>query len=191
MKVEARMSDVAWAAGVGITTVSNVLNHPYRVAPTTRERVEQAIADLNFQRSEAAVKLRRGKRAKLSSSVPDGVTPATVPDTTATRVEAPRTGRRIGPYLPGDLSPGTRAEIMEDGLVVGSGVVDMSMPDGSAVWLWMDCGGGRRLIHGHDGLELRALQTPGKCVPELFQQDPPPGLSPPLTGPGSLVEHTR
>ncbi|WP_242633280.1 LacI family DNA-binding transcriptional regulator [Arthrobacter sp. S39] len=161
------MSDVAFAAGVATATVSNVLNHPHKVAPSTRERVEQAIADLDFQRSEEAVKLRRGKRAKPSRSSAGGVTPATDSGTTATRVEAPKAEVVAAPYPPGCLSPGTRAEIVAEGLVVGSGIVDASMTDGSAVWLWMDCGGGRRLIHSHDGLELRASQTHGKGVPEL------------------------
>lgn len=154
-KFPARMSDVAFAAGVGISTVSNVLNHPYKVAAATRERVEQAIADLDFQRSEEAVKLRRGKRARPNRSSANGVTPMTDSGTTATRGEAPAEARAAAPYPPECPSPGTRAEILEDGRVVGSGIVDASMADGSAVWLWMDCGGGRRLIHGHDGLEIR------------------------------------
>jgi len=42
------MADVARLAGVSKGTVSHVLNHPDRVAPATRERVEQAIAQLDF-----------------------------------------------------------------------------------------------------------------------------------------------
>ncbi len=38
--------DVARAAGVSRQTVSNVLNAPDRVRPDTRERVENAIAEL-------------------------------------------------------------------------------------------------------------------------------------------------
>lgn len=164
---KARMSDVAVAAGVAIATVSNVLNHPNRVAPSTRERVERAITDLDFQRSEAAVKLRRGKRRKSSPPSVDGVTPATDSGNTATRVDSPRAERPAAPYPPECLNPGTRAEVVANGRVVGSGIVDVSMTDGSAVWLWMDGGSGRRLIHVHDGLELKASQRHSEGVPEF------------------------
>ncbi|XAS72901.1 LacI family DNA-binding transcriptional regulator [Micrococcaceae bacterium Sec5.1] len=161
MKFQARMSDVAYAAGVGISTVSNVLNHPYKVAASTLERVERAIADLDFQRSEEAVKLRLGKRAKPNRSCAGGVATLTDSGPTATPGEAPGEVHAATPSPVESLSLGTRAEIVEDGRVVGSGIVDASMPDGSAVWLWMDCGGGRRLISSHDGLELRASQNHG------------------------------
>jgi LacI family transcriptional regulator len=53
--------DVAKAAGVSIGTASNVLNKPDRVAPATRERVEEAIARLNYVPSGAARALRSGQ----------------------------------------------------------------------------------------------------------------------------------
>ncbi|CAM5505011.1 LacI family DNA-binding transcriptional regulator [Streptomyces narbonensis] len=46
----AKLVDVARRAGVSTGTVSNVLNHPDRVAEATRAKVEQAIADLSFVR---------------------------------------------------------------------------------------------------------------------------------------------
>ncbi|OKL52442.1 LacI family DNA-binding transcriptional regulator [Buchananella hordeovulneris] len=54
------MKDVAARAAVSIGTVSHVLNHPERVASTTRARVEAAIVELGFVPSEAARRLRRG-----------------------------------------------------------------------------------------------------------------------------------
>lgn len=45
----AELVDVARRAGVSTGTVSNVLNRPERVT-ATREKVEQAIADLRFVR---------------------------------------------------------------------------------------------------------------------------------------------
>ena len=54
------MHDVAARAGVSIKTVSNVLNeYPY-IRPATRERVEQAIAELGYQVNLSARNLRRG-----------------------------------------------------------------------------------------------------------------------------------
>lgn len=59
------VKDVAQLAGVSVGTVSNVLNHPDRVAPATRERVHLAIEKLGFVRNAAASQLRAG----LSRSV--------------------------------------------------------------------------------------------------------------------------
>lgn len=150
------MSDVASVAGVGISTVSNALNHPHKVAPTTLQRVRQAIAELDFRPSEEAVKLRQGKKANKARSGPNKVPPPTAPS------PAPRKSAKTSPEesVTGPegflcLLPGTRVDIMDDGIMTGSGVVDMSAPDGSSIWLWMDCGAGRRLIHCFDGLELR------------------------------------
>jgi LacI family transcriptional regulator len=49
---------VAAHAGVSVGTASNVLNRPTLVAPSTRARVERAIAALGFVRNEPARQLR-------------------------------------------------------------------------------------------------------------------------------------
>ncbi|PFG41997.1 LacI family transcriptional regulator [Isoptericola jiangsuensis] len=54
------ISDVARHAGVSVGTVSNVLNRPDRVTPSTRERVEAAITELRFVRNGSARQLRAG-----------------------------------------------------------------------------------------------------------------------------------
>lgn len=56
----ASRADVAARAGVSHGTVSHVLNHPDRVRPETRAKVEAAIAELGFVRDEAARHLRAG-----------------------------------------------------------------------------------------------------------------------------------
>src|SRR6188472_1476649 len=53
--------EVAAAASVSVGTVSNVLNRPEKVSPTTVERVMQAIEDLGFVRNDAARQLRAGR----------------------------------------------------------------------------------------------------------------------------------
>jgi LacI family transcriptional regulator len=63
--------DVAARAGVSLGTVSNVLNHPDRVAPATRERVLQAIRELGFVRNEAARQLRAGRSRTIGLVVLD------------------------------------------------------------------------------------------------------------------------
>jgi LacI family transcriptional regulator len=63
--------DVAERAGVSVGTVSNVLNHPERVAPATRDRVLRAIAELGFVRNEAARQLRAGRSRTVGLVVLD------------------------------------------------------------------------------------------------------------------------
>lgn len=67
--------DVAELAGVSVGTVSHVLNHPDRVAASTRERVEMAISELGFVRSETARRLRRGGSSLVGVLVHDIANP--------------------------------------------------------------------------------------------------------------------
>ena len=57
----ATIRDVAEMAEVSLGTVSNVLNNPELVAPSTRARVIEAIRGTGFVRSTAAHQLRVGK----------------------------------------------------------------------------------------------------------------------------------
>jgi LacI family transcriptional regulator len=61
-KGRATMKDVARLAGVGIKTVSRVVNEEAYVAPATAARVERAMAELNYRRDLAAGNLRRSDR---------------------------------------------------------------------------------------------------------------------------------
>jgi LacI family transcriptional regulator len=54
------VKDVAARAGVSVGTVSNVLNRPDLVSDETRQRVQQAIAELGFVRNESGRHLRAG-----------------------------------------------------------------------------------------------------------------------------------
>jgi LacI family transcriptional regulator len=71
----ASVKDVAAAAGVSLGTVSNVLNRPERVRPSTRERVERAMLDLGFVRHEGARQLRAGTSRALAYVMLDGRNP--------------------------------------------------------------------------------------------------------------------
>ena len=62
-------------AGVSDGTVSHVLNHPDRVRPATRERVEAAIAELGFVRDEAARHLRAGYSTTIGLMLLDAWNP--------------------------------------------------------------------------------------------------------------------
>ncbi len=67
--------DVAAYAGVSDGTVSHVLNHPDRVRPATRERVEAAISELGFVRDEAARHLRAGYSTTIGLMLLDAWNP--------------------------------------------------------------------------------------------------------------------
>ncbi|MDG4856724.1 LacI family DNA-binding transcriptional regulator [Streptomyces sp. T-3] len=80
----AKLIDVARRADVSAGTVSNVLNHPERVAESTRVRVQQAIADLNFVRGgtpteHAAHWRRNGFAAWLFTPASSGWYPKKAP----------------------------------------------------------------------------------------------------------------
>ena len=57
----ATLRDVAQLAGVSYQTVSRVVNKMSKVSPHTLERVNQAIAELNYQPNRAARSLKTGK----------------------------------------------------------------------------------------------------------------------------------
>lgn len=59
------MADVAVRAGVSAQTVSRVANGSPRVDPTTRARVEKAMADLGYRMHRAARALRTGQTSTI------------------------------------------------------------------------------------------------------------------------------
>ncbi|ADD42952.1 LacI family DNA-binding transcriptional regulator [Stackebrandtia nassauensis] len=69
------MSDVAARAGISVGTVSNVLNHPERVAEETRRRVREVIDTLGFIRNAPAMNLRSGSSAAVGVVVLDIANP--------------------------------------------------------------------------------------------------------------------
>jgi LacI family transcriptional regulator len=66
-----KMKDVAQKAGVSLTTVSRVLNGSLTVKPEYRERVRQAISELEYQPNRLASNLRRKKAEMIGVVVSD------------------------------------------------------------------------------------------------------------------------
>ncbi|HSL57781.1 MAG TPA: LacI family DNA-binding transcriptional regulator, partial [Acidimicrobiales bacterium] len=66
---------MARLAGVSVTTVSHALSGRRAVAAGTRERVEQAVAQLGYRPNRAAHSLRTGVRRTISLIVPDIANP--------------------------------------------------------------------------------------------------------------------
>ncbi len=65
------VKDVARRAGVSVGTVSNVMNHPHKVAADTVARVQAAIDELGFIRNDAARQLRDGRSKTIGLVVLD------------------------------------------------------------------------------------------------------------------------
>ncbi|HEY5979516.1 MAG TPA: LacI family DNA-binding transcriptional regulator [Microlunatus sp.] len=61
--------DVAALAGVALGTVSNVVNRPDKVAPSTLHRVEEAMTQLGWSRNQIAQQLRGGRSAAIGAVV--------------------------------------------------------------------------------------------------------------------------
>jgi LacI family transcriptional regulator len=71
----ASIKEVARHAGVSIGTVSNVLNRPDQVSPTTRQRVLDAITALGYVRNDSARQLRAGRSRSIALVVLDLANP--------------------------------------------------------------------------------------------------------------------
>ncbi|WP_020580376.1 LacI family DNA-binding transcriptional regulator [Actinopolymorpha alba] len=65
------LRDVAELAGVSPKTVSNVVNGYVHVRASTRSRVEEAIATLNYRPNLSARSLRRGRTGVIALAVPE------------------------------------------------------------------------------------------------------------------------
>ena len=65
------MKDVAARAGVGLKTVSRVVNGEPGVTPDTEARVRQAIDALGFRRNDSARVLRKGRTASIGLVLED------------------------------------------------------------------------------------------------------------------------
>lgn len=69
------IKEVARHAGVSVGTVSNVINRPHMVAEETRQRVQAAIDELGYVRSESARQLRAGQSRIIALLVLDMANP--------------------------------------------------------------------------------------------------------------------
>ncbi|MCX4510586.1 LacI family transcriptional regulator [Streptomyces sp. NBC_01619] len=65
------MKDVAARAGVGLKTVSRVVNGEAGVTPDTERRVQEAIEALGFRRNDSARVLRKGRTASIGLVLED------------------------------------------------------------------------------------------------------------------------
>ena len=73
----ANIKDIARVAGVSVATVSRALSTPSLVRPATIERIEAAIADLNYEPNHLAAGLRRQRSDNVIVAVPSIFNPFT------------------------------------------------------------------------------------------------------------------
>ncbi|MEC4019072.1 LacI family DNA-binding transcriptional regulator [Streptomyces sp. H27-D2] len=73
------MKDVAARAGVGLKTVSRVVNGETGVTPDTERRVQEAITALGFRRNDSARILRKGRTASIGLVLEDLADPFYAP----------------------------------------------------------------------------------------------------------------
>jgi DNA-binding LacI/PurR family transcriptional regulator len=69
--VGASLKDVAALAGVSVKTVSNVVSGYTYVAPPTREKVERALAELDYRPNLSARNLRQGRTGVIALALPE------------------------------------------------------------------------------------------------------------------------
>ncbi|KTR07257.1 LacI family DNA-binding transcriptional regulator [Curtobacterium citreum] len=69
--MRATVRDVAAMAGVSPKTVSNVINGGVAVRPATRERVERALAELDYVPNLSARGLRNGRSGAIALTLPE------------------------------------------------------------------------------------------------------------------------
>ncbi len=67
----ARMSDVAKLARVGLSTVSRAFTEPHRVSKDTLERIERAVAKLNYVPNVSAQTLRAHQTGRVLVMIPE------------------------------------------------------------------------------------------------------------------------
>ncbi|MCU1515903.1 MAG: putative LacI-family transcriptional regulatory protein [Pseudarthrobacter sp.] len=164
MSETCRMVDVAAAAGVSVSTVSNVINAPHLVKSETLARVRAVIDQLGYERNEQAFLLRHGTY-KTHGSGQSGVPTKTSLLVNPPSPQAPCLNEDLSDLASGDdqkdepiqwphVPPGSHIRLAGPGPSITGAVVDEYMPDGSCFWVWLDHGQGRKLIHRSDDVTI-------------------------------------
>jgi hypothetical protein len=153
------------AAAVFVPTVSNVLKHPAAVAVSTLLIAREMPRQLPYEPNEHPSELRRMPIGYLveQPQAPSQTSPAhtieKVPQTRQPTSLGP-VDRHLGLSEWTSLVEGETVQVMTDSArELGIGVVDAIMADGTAVWLRMNDGSGRKMFLTADGI---VLHTPSQ-----------------------------
>ena len=151
---QTRITDVATAADVSVSTVSNVLNRPHLVRPKARKVVTDVMKVLDYVPNEHAVALRRRTAEKLPSNVRQQTElPAYAGYELQDRPECLPAKERLALSW-NKLRPGDRVQVTRSGYPEGEAVIDSMMPDFSALWLRMFNGMGRFIVLPEDDVRI-------------------------------------
>lgn len=66
----------------------------------------------------------------------------------------------LGSSLLVQLLVGNYVGLISRGRMIAKGWIDMVSADGTTAWVWLDGGGGRRMVHAGDGVGLTVLEEP-------------------------------
>jgi hypothetical protein len=64
----------------------------------------------------------------------------------------------LGSSLLVQLLVGSYVGLVNRGCVVARGWVDLVAADGKTAWIWLDGGGGRRIVQAQDGIGLTVIE---------------------------------
>jgi LacI family transcriptional regulator len=116
------ITDVGSAAGVSAATVSRVLNGNARVDPALADRVQRAVADLDYRPNPVAQGLARGRVGSIGVLVPDLANPYFPDILKAVSSVARSHGRRVM-IMESNEDPANELEAAEDLLRCCDGVL--------------------------------------------------------------------
>lgn len=159
----ATLSDVAEAAGVSPTAVSRYLNNRIDLPQATRDRIDAAIAKLNYRPNLLAKRLSTGKTEAISLVTPEIANPFFAELAAAIEAEAQRHGYAV--YM--SSTQGDRAREIDaiqrlqdqhvDGLIMMTNQPD----DGTLAGL----------LQQHGNVVLLDEDIPGVTVPRVFVEN--------------------
>jgi hypothetical protein len=88
----------------------------------------------------------------------------------------------VGSPLLVQLLVGSYVGLVSRGRVIARGWVDMVAADGNTAWVWLDGGGGRRIVQAHDGVGLTVMEEMMPGRPRPRREYPNPGITTTIEG---------
>lgn len=159
----ATLSDVAAEAGVSPTAVSRYLNNRIELPQATRDRIDAAIAKLDYRPNVLARRLSTGKAEAISLLTPDIANPFFAQLAAAVESEAHERGYAV--YI-SSTSTGSGTEVdainrMADGHVDGLIMMTNRVDDGTLA----------ALLSGRDNVVLLDEDIEGTNLPRVFVEN--------------------
>ena len=110
--------------------------------------------------SDLTAQRRKGRPLAERETFPD--LPASFPGRAVSAPGDRETFQGCDAWIAGPeaVPAGSRVRLQSGGRPALNGVLDEWMPDGSALWIWLDAGAGRKLIHEGDGVQVVTESLP-------------------------------